>query len=105
MQFPQYLKTHTEADLKDLKKSPYAYAKGLEGKTYYEVISADPERFEMFNQTLVQMDKALPVLGMFPFGSLKAQVEAEPDRPFLVDIGGGYGRVVTSVSVHHVTWI
>ena len=81
----------------DLKKSPYAFTHNLEDKTYYEVISADAERLEMFNKTLVQMDKVMPVHGMFPFASLKAQVEAEPHRPFIVDVGGGYGKVLMSI--------
>lgn len=61
----------------------------MEGKSYYEVISADADRFEMSNQTLVQMDAEMPVRGMFPFSWMKQQVEAEPDRPFIVDVGGG----------------
>lgn len=96
-QLPRYFKTHTKADFFDRAKSPYAFAHNMEGKTYYEVISADPERFEMFNRTLVHMNDSMPVLGMFPFASLKDQVEAEPDRPFIVDIGGGYGKVLMSI--------
>lgn len=96
-QLPRYFKTHTKEDIRDLKKSPYAFAHGLEGKTYYETISADPERFEMFNQTLVEMDNSMPVLGMFPFENLKTEVESDPQRPFIVDIGGGTGRVLESI--------
>ncbi|KAI9708755.1 MAG: hypothetical protein M1820_003710 [Bogoriella megaspora] len=96
-QLPRYFKTHTKEDLFDLKKSPYAFAKDREGMTYYQVISDDPERFEMFNNSLVHMDAQMPVLGMFPFASLKAQVEADPSRAFIVDIGGGHGRVLRSV--------
>lgn len=51
----------------------------------------------MFNKTLVQMDETMPILGMYPFSSLKNQVEAEPDRPFIVDVGGGLGRVLMSI--------
>lgn len=51
----------------------------------------------MFNQTLVQMDAQMPVRGMFPFDSLRAQVEAAPERPFIVDVGGGYGKVLMSI--------
>lgn len=65
--------------------------------TYYEAVSADAERFQTFNDSLGQMDKAMPVLGMFPFSSLKAQVEAETNRPFIVDVGGGIGTVVQSI--------
>ncbi|KAK5131067.1 hypothetical protein LTR08_001353 [Meristemomyces frigidus] len=96
-QLPRYFKTHTRDDLLDRTKSPYAFAHNLEGKTYYETISADPERLEMFNKTLVQMEKTVPVLGMFPFSSLKTEVAAEPDRPFIVDVGGGLGEVLMSI--------
>lgn len=69
----------------------------MEGSTYYQVISADAERLEIFNHTLAHLEEQHPVLGMFPFSSVKAQVEAEPHRPFLVDVGGGIGRVLKSI--------
>ena len=94
---PQYLKTHTKEDLRDLTKSPYAWSHDREGMTYYQVISDNPERLEMFNRTLAQMDAEMPILGMFPFASLQQQVEAEPHRPFIVDVGGGIGRVLMSI--------
>lgn len=96
-QLPRYLKTHAIDDIRDLSKSPYAFAHHMEGKSYYEVISADPERIEMFNKALAAMNDQMPVLGMFPFASLKEQVEAEPNRPFIVDIGGGLGRPLMSI--------
>lgn len=96
-QLPQYFRTHSKEDLYDIKKSPYAFAHGMEGSTYYEVISADPERLEMFNMTLSSQANNMPVLGMFPFSSLKSQVEAEPDRPFIVDVGGGRGAPLMTI--------
>lgn len=96
-QLPRYLKTHAIDDIRDLVKSPYAFAHHMEGKSYYEVISADPERIEMFNKALAAMNDQMPVLGMFLFASLKEQVEAEPNRPFIVDIGGGLGRSLMSI--------
>ena len=41
---------------------------------------------------MMQQEASLPTLGMFPFTSLKEEVEAEPDRAFVVDIGGGRGQ-------------
>jgi hypothetical protein len=81
----------------DLKKSPFAWAVGLEGKTYYEAISADADRFNMFNMTMMQMEKNVPVLGMYPFESLRSQVEADKERPFIVDIGGGRGQALLAI--------
>jgi hypothetical protein len=62
--------------------------------TYYEAISYDPDRLNMFNMTMMQMEKSVPILGMYPFGSLKPEVEAEKDRLFIVDIGGGRGQAL-----------
>jgi hypothetical protein len=84
-------------DIRGRTKFPYAFAHNMEGKTYYEVISVDPERFEMFNKTLVQIEQGLHILGMFSFSTLKSQVEAKPDRPFIVDVGGGLGKVLMSI--------
>lgn len=94
---PEYFKTHSSQDLLDMKKSPFAYAFGLEGLTYYEAISHNPDRFQMFNDTLSQMERNMPILGMFPFASLKDQVEAEADRPFIVDIGAGRGQSLLEI--------
>jgi len=97
LKLPEYFQTHTQDDLYNLTKSPFAYAFGLEGMTYYETISHDPDRLHMFNMTMTQMEKSIPILGMFPFSSLKDQVEAEPDRPFIVDIGGGRGHSLIAI--------
>jgi hypothetical protein len=97
LKLPQYFRTHTQEDLYDLKKSPFAYALGLEGLTYYEAISHDADRFNLFNITLSQMEDQHPFLGMFPWGSLQKQIEAEKDRPFVVDIGGGRGQSLLAI--------
>ena len=34
---------------------------------------------------------------MYPFATLKDQVEAEKDRPFVVDIGGGRGQALIAI--------
>jgi hypothetical protein len=97
IKLPEYFKTHTQEDLFDLTKSPFAYALGLEGLTYYEAISHDPDRFNMFNMTMTQMERNTPVLGMFPWATLKTAVEKEPERPFIVDIGGGRGHALVAI--------
>lgn len=39
----------------------------------------------------------MPILGMFPFASLKEQVEKEPERPFIVDVGSGKGQAMLAI--------
>ncbi|KAK6597586.1 o-methyltransferase [Botrytis cinerea] len=86
-----------QKDLYDLTKGPYAYGHGLEGKTYYEAISHTPERLHMFNTTMVSMERQSPITGMYPFATLKNEVEAEKERPFVVDIGGGRGQALVAI--------
>ena len=93
---PEYLKSHEPDDVFDLAKSPAVYSIGKEhlGKSYYELleIDPDPERREVWNTNMFMVDSLMPVTGMFPFASLKEEVEKDPERPFLVDIGAGRGQ-------------
>ena len=43
------------------------------------------------------MEQSIPVLGMYPWASIKKQVEKEPERPYIVDIGGGRGHTLVSL--------
>ncbi|KAK0636307.1 S-adenosyl-L-methionine-dependent methyltransferase [Bombardia bombarda] len=91
---PDYLKSHTPEDLFDDKKSPFAYAFGKEGSDYYEVLNEDIEKRNIWNGTMQAMEKNMPISGMFPFASLKEQVEREPERAFFVDVAGGRGQAL-----------
>ncbi|KAF2273798.1 O-methyltransferase [Westerdykella ornata] len=88
---PEYLKTRPSEDLLDIRKTPYACAYGMEGKTFYETLSAIPEHLEIFNRS---MSEPGPEYGIFPFSSLKKEVVANPEIPFVVDIGGGNGQAL-----------
>jgi hypothetical protein len=97
LQFPEYFKTKTPEELIDLRKTPYSYTYGNDGQTFYEVLTATPERLNMFNKAMMQQESHLPILGMFPFKSLEQEVKAEPERAFMVDIGGGRGQCLLEV--------
>lgn len=83
--WPEYFKTKTNEELLDLRKTPYSFAYGEEGKTFYEILTLDTDRLNMFNKCMMQQDLNLPTLGMFPFTSLKDEVIAEPERAFVVE--------------------
>jgi len=97
IKLPEYFKGHAPEDVYDIKKSPFAFAAGKEGKTYYEVLNEDEEQRHIWNSTLQSIEKNMPILGMFPFAALKEQVEKEPDRPFIVDVGGGRGQALLAI--------
>lgn len=94
---PEYFKTHAPEDLYDLKKSPIAYAVGKEGLSYYEVLNLDVTTRNIWNKAMQVADKAMPILGMFPFKEMKEQVEREPERAFVVDMAGGRGQALLAI--------
>ena len=94
---PAYFKAHKAEDVYDLKKSPFAFAVGKEGLTYYEVLNEDVEQRNIWNKALQMSEKNMPVTGMFPFASMKEAVEREPERAFIVDIAGGNGQSLLAI--------
>lgn len=94
MALPDYFKTHQPEELYDLKKSPFCFSIGKEGKTYYEAIDEDLEQRNIWNACLQIIEKNMPITGMFPWESLKENVEKEPERPFFVDVAGGRGQAL-----------
>jgi hypothetical protein len=94
---PEYFKAHKPEDLYDLKKSPFSFAVGKEGLTYYEVLGEDVTQRNIWNKAMQMAEKNMPITGMFPFASLKEQVEREPERAFIVDIAGGNGQSLLAI--------
>ncbi|OAR05965.1 hypothetical protein LLEC1_05119 [Akanthomyces lecanii] len=96
---PEYCRTHEPRELLDPKKSPFAFTAGMEGKTYYEVLETDLPRRELWDITLQSMASNFPVLGMFPFKEHLAASAGEvwPERPAIVDVGGGRGQALLQI--------
>ncbi|GAB1315078.1 hypothetical protein MFIFM68171_05288 [Madurella fahalii] len=91
---PDYFRTHAPEDLYDLRKSPFVFSIGKEGKTYYEALDEDAEKRPIWNACLQAIEKNMPISGMFPWASIKEQVQREPERPFFVDVAGGRGQAI-----------
>lgn len=60
----------------------------------------DPERRDLWNITLQNMAKNFPILGMFSFEKMKEQVMKSPERPYIVDVGGGRGQALLTIQEH-----
>ncbi|CAK7238511.1 hypothetical protein SEUCBS140593_010762 [Sporothrix eucalyptigena] len=104
---PAYAACHAPADLFDLYKTPFAYAVGREGKTYYECYENEDddeddaeEKRSLWNIGMQQLGNHIPVTGMFPFEALRESVRRQPDRPFVVDVGGGRGQALLAIQKH-----
>jgi hypothetical protein len=95
IKLPEYLATHTAEDIINPTRIPFSWANGVEGKTFYEALLDFPDRLRQFNVAMTTQEAALPVLGMYPFGTLDA--DKDPERPFLVDVGGGRGQSLLQI--------
>ncbi|KAF3766640.1 O-methyltransferase [Cryphonectria parasitica EP155] len=104
MQFPNwwkvsdYLKTHSARDAQEATRVPYVWAHGGEGSmTYFDAIEAEPTVAAAWHDGMTMIETMQPVGGMFAFPSVRAAVEAEPHRAFIVDVGGGRGNALVSI--------
>ena len=103
MQFPQwwkvsdYLQTHSAEQAQDATQVPYVWALDKEGMTYYEALEDDPATADAWHKGVTLIQATQPITGMFPFRSMKAAVEAEPQRAFVVDVGGGRGNALECI--------
>jgi len=95
---PEYLATHHSDSVLDPRQSPFSWANGKEGKTFYEALLDYPERLARFNKAMTTQEAALPVLGMFPFPSLATSIDkSDPERAFIVDVAGGRGQSLLQI--------
>ena len=97
LHLPDYVRAHQPADMQDLKKSPYASVMLQEGETYYQVLEKDPKERDMWNHTLAGMEAGFPILGMFDFKAATEEGKKDPERPFIVDVGGGRGQALLAI--------
>ncbi|EGS20257.1 O-methyltransferase-like protein [Thermochaetoides thermophila DSM 1495] len=95
---PSYSLTHATQDIFDPRRNPIVCFYGQEGKTFYEVLDGDPMLREMFDTSMYGLGTNLyQTEGLFPFEGMREQVMREPERVFVVDVGGGKGHVLREI--------
>lgn len=95
IKMPEYVATHKPEDFINPTRIPFSWANGVEGKTFYQALLDFPARLKQFNIAMTTQEASLPVLGMYPFGTLDE--DREHDRPFIVDVGGGRGQSLMQI--------
>lgn len=64
----------------NVKKSPFAFSAGIEGKAYYEVLDMSPKQRGLWNVVLQNLNE-FRTLSIFPFQNLVEQAKKSPERP------------------------
>lgn len=71
-------------------ETPHSWYYNMLGKNFWEVLTSSRGRIENFIRGLALFHTLHPVVAMFPFESILQQGNS-PDRPLMVDVGGGRG--------------
>lgn len=95
LKIPQYLASHTEEDLVDLRKTIFSWANNAEGKTFYEFMLDNPQVQALFGRAMMTQEAAIPILGMYPFAPLNS-LPAD-GKAAIVDVGGGRGQALVQI--------
>jgi hypothetical protein len=100
IRFSDYLKLTGPIEPTSLYNNPYTYAHNLSdsGKTTWDIMAMEHEKFATFQKGLGAMDAMCPVLGYYDFDQL---ADTTKDVPVLVDVGGGQGQSLVAILNAH----
>lgn len=97
---PRYFRTYGRREPKGLTHIPFTVAHGAPDKTFWQVLNAEPGRMQVFMDAMTAVDEQVPLMGPitglydFSWVAGAAGETGPPDRPLLVDVGGGKGHCI-----------
>lgn len=99
---PKYLKKHGAVEPTSFYCNPYSdyHNASDSGITTWEIMSKDPDKLKTFQIGLTVGDAMVPVTGYYDFNQLALtpeELQQDPGRVSLVDIGGGVGNVLKRI--------
>ncbi|WPG97445.1 Hypothetical protein R9X50_00022000 [Acrodontium crateriforme] len=103
--FPEWIRhngrTADPAGPDSHKRCLATFRDGNDGKTLFDVLSADPERQSNFHAGMKAMADLHPFQGIYDFSPLTAKAAQDPSRTLFVDVGGGTGTFLASLMDSH----
>lgn len=99
VQWSEYFSLNGVAEPQSSNRSPFGMAAGHPDKSFYQVLETIPERATAFNATMSLGLGDMPITGLYDFSwvSEYANQPEEPDRPLIVDVGGGKGQALKAI--------
>lgn len=96
----EYFEWHGKKEPSGQSRNPLTYAYGDPGKLIWEVSYSNPEQKNIFMRSQAAVQSFYPATGEYDFGWVLKQAEAnkEENRVLFVDVGGGNGHAVKSIS-------
>ncbi|KKY13644.1 putative catechol o-methyltransferase [Phaeomoniella chlamydospora] len=78
-------------------ENPFVSRYGTDGQSAWDVMASIPDVMTTFQLGLKAMDEMLPPAGSFYDFSQFQATDEEPTRIQIVDVGGGFGKVLTEI--------
>ena len=95
---PEYFEVYGRKEPKFQDKNPYTFGFGKPEAQVWEVMNENPERMKAFMQSMNTLETHLPIAGMYDFSWVAKVAQDEPERILFVDVGGGRGQAIKSIS-------
>lgn len=81
--------------------NPCIFAIGKPEATFWDIVNEDPERMRGLMQSMNTLEAQLPISGIYDLGWVAKYVQGEPERVVFVDVGGGKGQAIITISKEH----
>lgn len=95
----EYFKWNGKREPSGQSRNPLTFAYGDPDKFIWEVSYANPEQKNIFMRSQAAVQSFYPATGEYDFAWVRdASERAESDRVLFVDVGGGNGHAVKSIS-------
>jgi hypothetical protein len=97
--FPEYFQKYGRKEPQTINHVPNTFAYNCPDMGYYEMLEHDPPRMKRFMPAMAAIESRMPIAGIYDFGWLVAQAEANPgaERPLFVDVGGSKGQAIVAI--------
>lgn len=108
---PKYFELYGRKEPRTTTHTPNGFAHGKPDLAIYDLIQSDPIRLARWIPAMAAVEERMPIAGIYDFSWLVSWAQAEaaqhqqhgagtpaPDRPLLVDVGGGRGQAIKAIT-------
>lgn len=97
--WPDFFTKYGSSEPKDETHNPVAFANGVDGqRKYWEIFAGRGGEFMAeFGESMEQLQKVLPITGIYDFTWVGQYARENSKRPLIVDVGGGKGQILHAI--------
>lgn len=95
---PEYFDTFGLHEPIGKYNTPIAFSQGDASITVWEHVNRSPEKMNTFMKSMVAMSSKTVTIGTYDFSWVNSKASESPDRPLIVDVGGGKGHALQKIA-------